>query len=132
LYPAYNRRAALTLAGLILSGSLLLTTAVTALPKGAKPPKKGGASSAASIAAGKKVYNANGCKNCHAIGGKGGKVGPDLSKVGANPKHTPKWFEAKVTNPKASDPDSSMPSFADKIKGKDLTNLGLYLASLKK
>jgi cbb3-type cytochrome oxidase cytochrome c subunit len=131
LFSGRHRRAALTLAGLTLFGSLLVTTSVTAL---AKPPKKGKSSkaTAAQIAAGKKVYDASGCQNCHAIAGKGGKIGPDLSKVGAEASHTPKWFEAKVTNPKASNPHSSMPAFASKIKGKDLTNLGLYLASLKK
>ncbi len=132
MFSAQHRKAALLLSGLVLYGSVLATSSVVAAPKGKKPPKKGGSSSAAQIAAGKKVYDASGCKNCHTIGSQGGKGGPNLSKVGANPKHTPQWLSAKVANPKATNPDSPMPAFGDKIKGKDLTNLGLYLASLKK
>ena len=32
---------------------------------------------------GRKVYEAKGCANCHRIEGKGGRMGPDLSDVGA-------------------------------------------------
>jgi cytochrome c oxidase cbb3-type subunit III len=32
---------------------------------------------------GKKIYDANGCSNCHVINGQGGDVGPDLSKIGS-------------------------------------------------
>ncbi len=32
--------------------------------------------------AGKAVYGANGCTNCHTLQGKGGKLGPDLSNAG--------------------------------------------------
>lgn len=31
---------------------------------------------------GELVYQQNGCSSCHMIGGKGGKMGPDLSRVG--------------------------------------------------
>ena len=31
---------------------------------------------------GESVYQKNACSSCHMIGGKGGKVGPDLSRVG--------------------------------------------------
>lgn len=124
-----NRSAAL-LAGLILSGSLLMTSAIARPPKSKKPPKKN--KSAALIAAGKKVYDSNGCANCHTVAGKGGKIGPELTRVGADSKHTAKWLQEKVANPKASHPSTTMPSFAEKIKGKDLTAIGAYLASLKK
>jgi mono/diheme cytochrome c family protein len=132
LLSAKKHGAALTLVGLALTGSLLLTSAFAAPPKSKKPPKKAVKGSAAQIAAGKKVYAANGCANCHTIAGKGGKIGPELTRVGAEANHTPKWLEEKVANPKASNPDSTMPAFGDKIKGKDLTALGAYLASLKK
>ncbi len=108
-----------------------MTTAFAAPPK-KKPIKKNDKGNTALIAQGKKVFAANGCANCHAIKGKGGTSGPELTKTGADPKHTVKWFEEKVTNPKAANPDSTMPAFAGKIKGKDLTALATYLASLKK
>ncbi len=65
------------------------------------------------------------------INGKGGTNGPDLSTTGADAKHTPKWLEAQIVNPKTNNPDSTMPPY-DSIKGKDLSNLVAYLGSLKK
>lgn len=130
-----NSRAVLmTVAGLGLCASLLTSAAIAAPPK-KKTTKKTTAkpaSSAALIAAGKKVYAANGCKNCHAIAGEGGKGGPDLTKVGAEASHTPKWLEVQVVNPKAHNDSSTMPSYEESIKGKDLTALVAYLSSLKK
>ena len=122
-----SRTAAGTFAALTLTTTLLATAAF------AKPPvkKKPVVADKAAIAAGKKVYDANGCANCHAIGGAGGKTGPDLTKVGANPKHTPKWLEESVVNPKAHNPDSTMPAY-DSLDAKDLKNLVSYLGSLKK
>jgi len=119
---------ALLMVGLTLGGSL--TAALAAPPKKKAPPAPA-KPTAAMIAAGAKVYDANGCGGCHMVNGKGGTNGPDLSTVGADAKHTPKWLETKVTNPKATKPDSAMPPY-DSIKGKDLSNLVAYLGSLKK
>ncbi|HZO87345.1 MAG TPA: cytochrome c [Chthonomonadaceae bacterium] len=83
------------------------------------------------VSAGKAVYDANGCARCHAIGGAGGRMGPDLSKVGAEPTHTPEWLVQHVKNPKSQNPASRMPPFEGKISDKDLLALGAYLASLK-
>ncbi|HLV79884.1 MAG TPA: cytochrome c [Chthonomonadaceae bacterium] len=125
-----NRAAALALTGLY--ASVLATAAFAAPPKSHhKPPKKGNSSSASLTSLGKKVYEANHCANCHTIGDKGGKTGPNLTKTGAETKHTVAWFEEQVKNPKAHDDDSTMPAFGDKIKGKDLTALATYLKSLK-
>lgn len=121
-----NRAAAGTFAALTLSATLLTTAAL------AKPPiKKPVAGDKVAIAAGKKVYAANGCANCHAINGVGGMTGPNLTKVGANPKHNAKWLEESVVNPKAHNPDSSMPAY-DSLAAKDLKNLVAYMSSLKK
>ena len=67
-----NRAAAGTFAALTLTTTLLATAAL------AKPPvkKKPVGADKVAIAAGKKVYDANGCANCHAIGGVGGKTAP--------------------------------------------------------
>jgi mono/diheme cytochrome c family protein len=127
----------LALVGFTLYGSLLGTVGFAGQAK--TPPKstgektaKSGAGNASLIADGKKVYEANRCANCHAISGKGGKAGPDLTRTGATPKHTAAWFEEEVKNPKAHKPDSKMPAYADKIKGHDLQALAAYLTSLKK
>ncbi len=121
------KTAAGTFAALTLTATLLTSAAL------AKPPvkKKPAGGDKTAIAAGKKVYDANGCANCHAIHGVGGNSGTNLTNVGADPKHTPKWMETAVVNPKAIHPDSSMPAY-DSLDAKDLKNLVAYLGSLKK
>ena len=131
-----NRMTALAMVGLTLYGSLFVTAAFAAPQKKKhtkKPPikKDDKKATAALLAAGKKVYETAGCAGCHSIGGAGGNAGPDLSKVAAEKEHTASWLEAHVKNPKTHSPDSTMPSYEDKIKGKDLKALGTYLASLK-
>ena len=88
--------------------------------------------SAAAVAAGKAVYAKFKCANCHAIAGKGGKSGPDLSGVGASATNTSKWLEAEIKDPKSHKADSAMPGFGDRIKGKDMSSLVAYMSSLKK
>lgn len=129
-----KNKAILAMAGLSVFGSLLLTTALAAPPKTKKPPVKPAVKkdTPAMIAAGKKVYDEQGCGGCHVIGDMGGKTGPELTKVGADPKHTAKWLTEAVVNPKAHNPNSAMPAYDDKIKGKDLTNIVAYMGSLKK
>jgi mono/diheme cytochrome c family protein len=88
----------------------------------------GGAPSDASlIAAGKGVFDANGCAKCHSGGGRA----PDLSHAGADPTHTPQWLAQHVKNPRSQNPRSRMPAFEGKISDPDLNALGTYLASLK-
>ncbi len=96
--------------------------AVAAVPSGGPTPEQ--------IAAGKKVYESNGCGGCHAIGGKGGNAGPDLTNTGANSTHAPAWMQAQVTNPKTHTPTSTMPPYPG-IKGNDLVSVGIFLSSLK-
>ncbi len=68
------------------------------------------------------------CAMCHAVNGKGGAVGPDLSKVSAKMKE--KDIKAKLENPKKTNPNSSMPSFKALPKA-DMTALLGYLKTLK-
>lgn len=133
-----NKLMVASLLGLSVFGSMLYTSALAA-PQDKKPAQKGGkkpatkapAKTAGDAVAGKKIYEAQGCAGCHAISGNGGMVGPELTKVGADAKHTTKWLTDYVSNPKAIKADSTMPAYGDKIKGKDMTNLVAYLASLK-
>lgn len=57
---------------------------------------------------GEKLFNQK-CAMCHVVKGKGGTIGPDLSKVGARMNDT--QLRAKVMYPKKSNPSSTMPSF---------------------
>ena len=120
----------------ILSGAIVLASAgFAAPPKHKKPPvkkpvvKKG--ANTAMIAAGKKVYDASGCKNCHSIGDAGGKTAPPLTSIGLEKGVSVKWFGEFVTDPKSKHPESPMPAFGETVKGKDLVALGNYLMSLK-
>jgi nitric oxide reductase subunit C len=92
------------------------------------PPKPMVASAVTSVTPGESVYKAQGCSACHMIAGVGGKVGPDLSRVGG--MHDTKWIEEQLKNPKAHNPQSIMPSFA-KLSEKDVDDLAHYLAGLR-
>jgi mono/diheme cytochrome c family protein len=84
------------------------------------------------VAAGKKVFDAQKCAGCHALGGVGGKKGPDLSHVGKDPAHTVEWIMAYVRNPKSQKQRSRMPAFDEsKINEAELRTLAEYLTSLK-
>lgn len=111
----------------------------------------GGATPQEQFAAGRKVFDANGCARCHTVGGgapgvevpgeggpdgpvpgggmKGRARGPDLATVGRD--HTVDWLGEHVRDPRSHKPDSRMPPFGGKLKPDDLRALAEYLASLK-
>lgn len=68
------------------------------------------------------------CTMCHLVNGKGGKIGPDLSKAGA--KLTEKALREQLENPKKANPASSMPSFKTLPKA-DMDALLGYIKGLK-
>lgn len=77
--------------------------------------------------AGEKVFNQK-CAMCHKVKGKGGAIGPDLSKISSKMAE-PKLRE-KLINPKKSNPGTSMPSFAT-LPQNDMSALLTYLKGLK-
>ena len=122
-----------SMAGLVFQSCLIIGAVAGpgSKSKGKKPAAGAAKPGAALLAAGKRVYDAKGCAACHAIGGKGGNSGPDLTATGAVPTHTIQWLSVQIANPKAHNPDSTMPPFAATVPAKDLTAMGTYLASLK-
>jgi nitric oxide reductase subunit C len=92
------------------------------------PPKPLVAAAVTSGSPGESVYKAQGCSACHMLDGVGGKVGPDLSRVGG--ERDKAWIEAQLKNPKSHNPNSIMPSFS-KLSQKDLHDLADYLAGLR-
>lgn len=118
---------ALALLLVALCAGLFATSLVAA-----QKSKSGKKPNAASITAGKKVYEQFKCANCHAISGIGGKSGPDLSNEGASSKHSPQWLESEIKDPKSHKADSAMPAFGDKIHGAALSDLAAFMCSLKK
>jgi mono/diheme cytochrome c family protein len=125
---ANNRTTHRLLAGLALAAML---TAMTGCRKnegaGALPPGHGNSAATA----GREVFVASGCMNCHAVGSQGGNKGPDLTHVGSRAGHSIEWLVLKVRNPRALNPTSGMPAFQGKINDRDLLALGGYLAGLK-
>jgi mono/diheme cytochrome c family protein len=113
-----------------------LFTSLPALEKpvevAAEPKKDTGSpdtNSDPKIVLGRTVFQSSGCARCHAIGGKGGRMGPDLSHVGA--ERSAKWIMDHVRNPQAHEPSSRMPAFEGRMSDQNLQALGAYLAGLK-
>lgn len=80
------------------------------------------------VAKGKTTFGEVGCKNCHSIGGEGGKIGPDLAHVGA--EHTDVQFYLDLFADPAKMGKKNMPSFAH-LPAEDLRALAEYMRSLR-
>lgn len=99
------------------ASSLLLAGAAVLLVSGAamaEPP-------------GEKLFNLK-CAMCHVVKGKGGAIGPNLTKVGARMNEA--QLRLKVVNPKKTNPASSMPSFQTLPKA-ELDAVVAYLKNLR-
>ena len=79
------------------------------------------------VAKGQKVYEAKRCAICHRIAGKGGKIGADLTNVGA--KRDAGWLRKFTKDPKSIDPSAKMPAFRG--TDEELDAVVAYMASLK-
>jgi Cytochrome c. len=79
------------------------------------------------IERGKAVYDETGCATCHAIGGIGGTIGPNLDKIGS--KYDAEKLKGILLNPKTLNPNTVMPPFEGSEE--DLEALVAYLLSLK-
>jgi cytochrome c2 len=82
---------------------------------------------AADPALGEKIYSAKRCAACHAIQGKGGKLGPPLSSIAS--KRDAQWLKAFLKDPKTINPESKMSPF--KGTEEELEALVTYLLTLK-
>jgi mono/diheme cytochrome c family protein len=79
------------------------------------------------LAGGKLYYEKYGCNACHQVSGKGGLIGPDLTKVG-NRLRTD-WIAYYLHNPKAFVVRSIEPVY--KLTDKEVEALTAFLVSLK-
>ena len=80
------------------------------------------------ISAGEATVKTVGCLSCHAVDGLGSDFAPALDSVGA--KVTPNYLRQWISDPKAYDPDTSMPSL--RLSNRELDNVVAYLMSLQK
>jgi ubiquinol-cytochrome c reductase cytochrome b subunit len=81
------------------------------------------------ISQGKLLFGTQGCVGCHTVEGKGGSVGPNLSKEGSKGL-SKEWLAVQIKDPKKHDPSTIMPSFSS-LSDQDLNALTTYLESLK-
>ena len=72
------------------------------------------------------LYTQLGCPGCHKIAGRGGDIGPDLTKAG---KFSLAYLRESLVDPKANDPNSIMPPL--KLPDDQLQALLVYLFSLR-
>jgi nitric oxide reductase subunit C len=77
---------------------------------------------------GKNLYNQNRCDLCHRIGGQGGVIGPDLSKVGS--KYDTQWLVKQIKDTKAHNPTTQMPA-SPQLSDNEVEALVGFLTGLK-
>ncbi|MEK7279163.1 MAG: cytochrome c [Nitrospirota bacterium] len=87
-----------------------------------------GLTAGSEVEKGRRLYEEKRCGLCHAIGGKGGKMGLDLSEVGS--KRDAEWLIKFFKDPKGTMEGAKMLS----VKGTDeeISALADYMLSLKK
>lgn len=81
----------------------------------------------AKVKQGEKIFAERQCAACHAIQGKGGPVGPDLTKAGS--RRDEAWLKKFLPDPKSVAPQTMMPPFRGTKE--ELDALVAYLLSLK-
>jgi mono/diheme cytochrome c family protein len=80
--------------------------------------------------AGRVLYHAQQCGNCHVIGDEGVAVGPDLTTVGL--RHSAGWLHSFVEEPSRFRPGTPMPAFGPPtLSHQEIEELSQYLASLQ-
>ena len=77
---------------------------------------------------GKNVYNRNRCDLCHQIGGQGGVIGPDLSKVGT--RRESQWLVTQIKEPKSHNTGTQMPAYPQ-LSEDEIQALVSFLTGLK-
>ena len=79
------------------------------------------------IKAGEETVKTVGCLTCHAVDGLGSDFAPALDSVGT--KVTASYLHQWISDPKAYDPDTSMPSL--RLSSNEIDNIVAYLMSLQ-
>ena len=79
------------------------------------------------IKAGEETVKTVGCLTCHAVGDLGSDFAPALDSIGT--KITPNYLRQWIHDPKAYDPDTSMPSL--RLSDREIDNVVAYLMSLQ-
>ena len=78
---------------------------------------------------GAEVFRREKCMDCHTLKGKGGSVGPNLTRVGSNRSRD--YIIQQIKDPKSHNPSTEMPSYDNRIPEQDINALADYLSGLK-
>ena len=116
--------------GIILGASgMLLGLAIR--EKGPAVPAEVGRPLSSTERAGRALYQAQKCGDCHVVAGKGGDDGPELSEIGLH--HSTAWIHSFLEQPSRFRSDSTkMPSFGPPtLSHQQIEELAQYLASLQ-
>ncbi|MFQ5552176.1 MAG: c-type cytochrome [Thermoplasmata archaeon] len=76
---------------------------------------------------GEQLYRLRGCPTCHGASGKGGNLGPDLTRPW--PRREFGWYRSYLTNPRSYLPNSIKPPTI--ISAEEMEDLVAYLLRLK-
>lgn len=83
------------------------------------------------VAQGKELVGQKKCSICHAVDGKGGKMGKPMNGIAEG--KTDEFLLGALTDPKKTiGADTKMPSYKEKLKDEELKAVIAYLKSLKK
>ena len=142
---------------LLLFVSIVFLVALAACSSGGQGAPAGSSSPAGDAANGKKLFtstsigknNAPGCTTCHAVGGQGGQVGPDLSHVVADAatvvkspdykgkaQDTSGYLRESIVDPnayivKGYSAGIMYDNFGKDLSDQDISDLAAYLMTLK-
>ncbi|HYB74965.1 MAG TPA: tetratricopeptide repeat protein [Candidatus Sulfotelmatobacter sp.] len=97
---------------------------------GAREPAVQTAGLQGPAAQGRALYERLGCPRCHAIAGRGGGIGPDLTRAGAKPGRDLAWHIRHLKDPASVVPGSIMPP-AQGASDAELRAVAEYVLSLK-
>lgn len=89
----------------------------------------GGIKLTATQATGKTLYQAQNCAVCHSMKGVGGTSGSDLAGIGS--RKEPAAIHQYIENPKAVNPNSTMPAFLPPLSHKEVDQIVQYLLATK-
>lgn len=121
--------ALVVLAGILGGSGLLLGSAIR--EQGPAVPAEVGRSLTSTERAGRALYRAQKCGDCHLVAGEGGDDGPELSEIGLH--HSTAWIHSFLEQPSRFRGDSTgMPSFGPPtLTHQQIEELAQYLASLQ-
>ena len=121
--------ALVALVGILGGSGLLMGSAIR--EKGPAVPVEVGRPLSSTERAGRALYRAQKCGDCHVVAGEGGDDGPELSEIGLH--HSNAWIHSFLEQPSRFRGDTTkMPSFGPPtLSHLQIEELSQYLASLQ-